>query len=119
MLLTIILSIIMMAGLFLMLLAGVAFIQDKKYFTSAPKDVQESILPREERFHGQHAIFCSSTGSCSAIPISIRISSRNARIMLDLNSLGLIRNRMWCKSSDLWRYRQFLRGSVRYCNAIG
>ena len=46
----------MMAGLFLMLLAGVAFIQDKKYFTSAPKDVQESILPREERFRGQHAI---------------------------------------------------------------
>ena len=56
MLLTIILSIIMMAGLFLMLLAGVAFIQDKKYFTSAPKDVQEAILPREERFRGQHAI---------------------------------------------------------------
>lgn len=48
MLLTIILSVIVMAGLFLMLIAGVAFIQDKKYFTSAPKDVQNAILPREE-----------------------------------------------------------------------
>ena len=46
----------MMAGLFLMLLAGMSFIQDKKYFTSAPKDVQESILPRGERFRGQHAM---------------------------------------------------------------
>ena len=53
---TILLSIIMMGGLFLMLLAGVAFIQDKKYFTSAPKDVQDSLLSKEERFRGQHAI---------------------------------------------------------------
>ena len=56
MILTIILSIIMMAGLFLMLLAGVAFVQDKRFFTSAPKDVQEVIQPREERFAGQHAL---------------------------------------------------------------
>ncbi len=53
---TIILSIILMLGLFLMLIAGVAFIQDKKYFTSAPKDIQEAILPREERFPGAHAL---------------------------------------------------------------
>ena len=45
-----------MVGLFLMLIAGVAFIQDKKYFTSAPKDVQDVIQPREERFTGQHAL---------------------------------------------------------------
>ncbi|MCR5272924.1 MAG: hypothetical protein K6E13_08075 [Lachnospiraceae bacterium] len=56
MILTIELSVIMMAGLFLMLLAGVAFIQDKRYFTSAPKDVQEAILPRGERFPGAYAI---------------------------------------------------------------
>jgi len=56
MLLTIILSVIVMAGLFLMLIAGVAFIQDKKYFTSAPKDVQDAILPREERFKGAHIL---------------------------------------------------------------
>ena len=45
---TIILSLVVMLGLFLMLIAGVAFIQDKKYFTSAPKDVQESLLPKKE-----------------------------------------------------------------------
>ncbi len=56
MLVTLVLSVIMMAGLFLMLLAGVAFIQDKKYFTSAPKDIQAVIQPREERFAGAHAL---------------------------------------------------------------
>ena len=53
---TMILSFIMMAGLFLMLFAGVALIKDKRYFTSAPKDVQEAIQPREERFSGQHLL---------------------------------------------------------------
>lgn len=53
---TIILSVILMAGLFLMLLSGVAFIQDKRYFTSAPKDVYEAVLPKEERFPGAHII---------------------------------------------------------------
>lgn len=39
-----------------MLWAGVAFIQDKKYFTSAPKDVQAAIETRKERFKGAHAV---------------------------------------------------------------
>ena len=56
MLTTLLLSVMMMAGLFLMLLAGVGFIQDKRFFTSAPKDVYEAVQPREERFPGAHAI---------------------------------------------------------------
>ena len=52
MLLTIVLSFIMMAGLFLMLWAAVGFIQDKRFFSSAPKDMQAAILPRGERFPG-------------------------------------------------------------------
>lgn len=57
MLLTVLLACLMMAGLFLMILAAVAFIQDKRMFTSAPKDIQEAIRPRtEERFPGAHAI---------------------------------------------------------------
>ncbi|MDO4344467.1 MAG: hypothetical protein Q4C50_06645 [Eubacteriales bacterium] len=54
--LTILLSSIMMAGLFLMLLAGVGFIQDKRFFASAPKEALDVIQPREERFPGAHAI---------------------------------------------------------------
>lgn len=54
--LTILLSIMMMAGLFLLLFAGVALIQDKSFFTSAPKDIQAAILPRRERFPGAHAL---------------------------------------------------------------
>lgn len=54
--LTIGLLAVIIFGVMLMLWAGVAFIQDKKYFTSAPKDVQEAIQPREERFKGAHAL---------------------------------------------------------------
>ena len=53
---TLLLSCLMMAGLFLMLLAAVGFIQDKRLFTSAPEDVQAVILPKEERFPGAHAV---------------------------------------------------------------
>lgn len=47
---------IIVCAVMLMLWAGVALIQDKKYFTSAPKDVQEAIQPRKERFCGAHAL---------------------------------------------------------------
>lgn len=53
---TFLLLLIIICGVFLMLWAGVAFIQNKKYFTSAPKDVQEAILPHKERFHGAHIL---------------------------------------------------------------
>ena len=56
MLLTLLLSLMLMAGLFLMLFAGVAFIQDKRLFTSAPKDVWQAIKPHPERFRGAHAL---------------------------------------------------------------
>ncbi|MCR5154542.1 MAG: hypothetical protein K6B75_06820 [Lachnospiraceae bacterium] len=51
---TFICGLLMMLGLMLMLLAAVGFIQDKKMFTSAPKEVCEAILPKPERFKGQH-----------------------------------------------------------------
>lgn len=54
--LTLLLSFMMMAGLFLMLLSGVGFIQDKRFFTSAPKAVQDVVKPRTERFPGAHAL---------------------------------------------------------------
>lgn len=50
------LLLIIIGGILLMLWSGVAFIQDKKYFTSAPKDVQAAILPHEERFPGAHLL---------------------------------------------------------------
>lgn len=56
MLVTIMLSILMMAGLFLMLWSGVAFIQDKRFFSSAPKEVCAAVLPKPERFRGAHAM---------------------------------------------------------------
>lgn len=56
MLTTIILSAVMMAGLFLMLWGAVGFVQNKNFFTSAPKEALDVIQPKEERFEGQHAV---------------------------------------------------------------
>ena len=53
---TLILSVITMAGLFLMLWSGVAFIQDKRFFSSAHKDILAIITPKQERFKGQHIL---------------------------------------------------------------
>ena len=57
MLLTIFLALVFCAAITLMLLSAVAFIQKKELFSSAPKEAQEAILPREkELFYGARTI---------------------------------------------------------------
>ena len=56
MLLTLILSIILMAAFFLMLFAAVALVQDRRLFKSAPKDIQAVVLEHKERFRGARVI---------------------------------------------------------------
>ena len=57
MLLTIFLAIVFCAAITLMLLSAVAFIQKKEFFSSAPKEAREAILPREkELFAGARII---------------------------------------------------------------
>ena len=57
MLLTIFLAIVFCAAITLMLLSAVAFIQDEKFFSSAPKEAREVIRPRKtELFYGARAI---------------------------------------------------------------
>ena len=57
MLLTIFLAIVFCAAISIMLLSAVAFIQDKKFFSSAPKEAQDAIQPRqEELFYGARTI---------------------------------------------------------------
>ena len=57
MLLTIFLAIVFCAAITLMMFSAVAFIQDKKFFSSAPKEAQEAIIPREkELFYGARTI---------------------------------------------------------------
>lgn len=46
----------MMAAMFLMIFAAVALIQSKKLFGSAPKDIQEAIQERGERFPGARVL---------------------------------------------------------------
>ncbi len=57
MLLTIFLAIVFCAAITLMLLSAVAFIQKKEFFSSAPREAREAILPREkELFVGARTI---------------------------------------------------------------
>ena len=57
MLLTVFLSIVILAAVTVMMLSAVAFIQDEKMFSSAPKEVRELIRPREtELFYGARTI---------------------------------------------------------------
>ena len=53
---TIIATLMIMAAYFLILYAGVAFIQDKRFFSSAPKEYLAVIPERKERFRGAHII---------------------------------------------------------------
>ena len=57
MIITIFLAIVFCAAISLMLLSAIAFIQDKKFFSSAPKEAQEVIKPRDkELFYGARVI---------------------------------------------------------------
>ncbi|MBR3251895.1 MAG: hypothetical protein IKF80_09315 [Erysipelotrichaceae bacterium] len=52
--LTILLAIIFILSVCLLLYAAVALIQDKRFFTTAPEDIQEAALEHPERFPGAH-----------------------------------------------------------------
>ncbi len=54
--LTLLLSLILILALCLLLYAAVALIQNKKLFTTAPKDIQEAALEHPERFRGAHLL---------------------------------------------------------------
>lgn len=53
---TLLSALIIMAAYFLSLYAGVAFIQDKRFFSSAPKENLDAIPDKKERFRGAHVI---------------------------------------------------------------
>ena len=53
---TILLSILSMIALFVLLYGAVAFVQDRRFFTSAPKEIQAVATDHEERFPGQRII---------------------------------------------------------------
>lgn len=57
MLLTIFLAIVFCAAITLLLISAVAFVQDTRFFSSAPKEVLEVLKPRnEEPFYGARAM---------------------------------------------------------------
>ena len=56
MVVTVIAILMIMAAYFLVLYGGVGFIQDKRFFSSAPKENLEAIPDTKERFRGAHMI---------------------------------------------------------------
>ena len=54
--LTVLLAVIFTAGVCLLLYAAVTLIQDRRFFTTAPKDIQEAAADHPERFPGAHAL---------------------------------------------------------------
>ena len=57
MLLTVFLAIISCGAITLLLISAVAFIQDRKFFSSAPKEALEVLVPREkELFYGARSM---------------------------------------------------------------
>jgi hypothetical protein len=56
MLLTLLLTLIFILAVCLLLYAAVGLIQNKKLFTTAPKDIQAAAQDHPERFRGAHAL---------------------------------------------------------------
>ncbi len=56
MLVTILLTLIFIASICLMMYSAVALVQNKRLFSSAPKDVQTAIQEKPERFRGARAL---------------------------------------------------------------
>ncbi|MBO4862714.1 MAG: hypothetical protein J5535_07445 [Firmicutes bacterium] len=54
--LTLLLALALILALCLLLYAAVVLIQDKRFFTTAPKDIQEAAVDHPERFPGAHAL---------------------------------------------------------------
>ena len=76
MLITIFLAIVFCAAISLMLLSAVAFIQDKKFFSSAPKETQNILKPRNtELFYGARVIGWVLMGFSIAMIIGVGVIS--------------------------------------------
>ena len=56
MLLTLLLSLVLILALCLLLYAAVGLIQNRKLFTTAPKDIQAAAKDHPERFYGARAL---------------------------------------------------------------
>ena len=55
-LITIILTLIMCLGYFILLWGAVGFVQNKKFFSSAPKEIKDAVTKKKERFKHQHIL---------------------------------------------------------------
>lgn len=53
---TLLLSLMLMLMLFMLLFSAVAFVQDRRFFSTAPQQIKEVIKDKESRFMGQRVL---------------------------------------------------------------
>ena len=83
MLLTLFLAIVFCEAITLMLLSAVAFIQDERFFSSAPKEAQAVIQPRtEELFYGARIIGWTLMAFSLLMILGVGVVSIKAEIRL-------------------------------------
>lgn len=67
---TVLVTLMVFLAYFLVLYGGVGFIQDKRFFSSAPKENLDAIPDTKERFPGAHSMDCMSLKVMMPIPAS-------------------------------------------------
>ena len=63
---TLLAAVMIMAAYFLILYGGVGFVQDKRFFSSAPKENLAAIPDTKERFRGRSHNWLADYRSCTA-----------------------------------------------------
>ena len=71
MLLTLLLSLVLMASLFGLICAAVGLIQDRRLFTTAPKDIQAAAQDHPERFPGQRMLGWKLAAICLLVMVGV------------------------------------------------
>lgn len=105
MLVSILAAILLMAAYFLVLYGGVGFIQDKRFFSSASKEILDAIPDKKERFRGAHIIGWIIEGDRGP---AVSGRSRSCRVGRDPKRLWIF-PLLWPVS-----YHALLHGALRY-----
>jgi hypothetical protein len=105
MLVAILAAILLMAAYFLVLYGGVGFIQDKRFFSSASKEILDAIPDKKERFRGAHIIGWIIEGDRGP---AVSGRSRSCRVGRDPKRLWIF-PLLWPVS-----YHALLHGALRY-----
>ena len=93
---TILAAAMVMLAYFLLLYGAVGFIQDKRFFASAPKENLAVIPDRKERFRGAHALGWGIEGLAAALFIGAAVLCVWDGVQRDFGFLLFLRGFLRC-----------------------